>query len=686
VLDIGLVSTPVLYHFAGSQTLPLGLMVSASHNPGHFNGLKLCQNGARPVGADQIHDLGVRARALVGRRPGTRTGRVTRVDPYPAYCTYVRSFARFEKRLRIAVDAANAVCGTVVPRVFAGLPIDVIPLYFEPDGTFPNHEPDPLKPENTRALQEAVVANGCAFGAALDGDGDRVIFIDERGGYVAADLATILIALDVVEQAPAGAKVVIDTRVTKAVADALAPRGVEVIRTRVGHSFLKKKIHEVGGIFGGELSGHYYFRESFFAENSDLAIISMVNLLSRSAQPLSALVAAHRRYFQSGEINFAVTDKADALARLRERYATAQQSFIDGVTLEYPTWWTNVRPSNTEDLLRLNVEAETKDEPSGASTSSRLRARARRHAALTRHRVDLDRDRALRPRDLLLPGRDGDAEDRRGPDAAARPHAAAEGGLRGVLSLADVGRRLRDHDRRLAVLPEGDRERAGLDRAARAGLRSGAPRALLRRLPARTAAGDGVGRDRVHDGGHRAARSQRRGRGARRRGRVVAGSPRGERRAPRRPWPARFRSGAPGLGVPLPVVLGFGAGVLIGLGALYTKGLFLSLEAGLPWLAWLVFLPFTLVANIAAVWVQQAGFQQGRALIVVAMNAVTNKVVSIVGGMAIVGELLPAEPGLAVARVVGFVAIIAGTVVLARFGGERIVTELEEAMVAERPS
>jgi phosphomannomutase len=277
----------------------------------------------------------------------------------------VREFARFDGRhgrLRIAADTANAICGAVIPRVFAGLPVDVVPLYFELDGTFPNHEPDPLKPENTRALQEAVVANGCAFGAALDGDGDRVIFVDERGRYVAADLATILIALDVVATAPAGAKVVIDTRVTKAVGDALAPRGVEVIRTRVGHSFVKKTIHEVGGVFGGELSGHYYFRESFFAENSDLAIIAMVNLLARTAKPLSALVDAHRRYFQSGELNFTVANKAEALERVRARYADGNQSFIDGITIEYPTWWTNVRPSNTEDLLRMNVEAESADE------------------------------------------------------------------------------------------------------------------------------------------------------------------------------------------------------------------------------------------------------------------------------------------------------------------------------------
>jgi phosphomannomutase len=363
VLDIGQVSTPVLYHFAGSQSLPLGLMVTASHNPSNFNGLKLCQNGARPVGADQIRELGINATALLGQHQArTTTGSITRVDPFPKYSAYVRGFARFEKRLRIAIDAANAICGAVVPQVFAGLPLEIVPLFFELDGTFPNHEPDPLKPENTRALQQAVVANRCAFGAALDGDGDRVIFIDERGGYVAADLATILIALDVVAKSPAGAKVVIDTRMTKEVSDALTPYGVEVIRTRVGHSFVKQTIHEVGGVFGGELSGHYYFRESFFAENSDLAIISMVNLLSRGTQPLSSLIDVHRRYFQSGELNFAVSDKAGALDRLREHYAGAKLTSIDGITIEYPTWWTNIRPSNTEDLLRLNIEADSKDE------------------------------------------------------------------------------------------------------------------------------------------------------------------------------------------------------------------------------------------------------------------------------------------------------------------------------------
>jgi phosphomannomutase len=363
VLDIGQVSTPMLYHFAGSRSLPLGLMVTASHNASQFNGLKLCQAGARPVSADQIQALGVKAAALLAQPHRSRkTGTITHVDPFPQYCAYVRGFACFEPGLRIALDAANAICGAVVPRVFAELPVEIVPLFFELDGRFPNHDPDPLKPTNTRVLQDTVVAHRCAFGGALDGDGDRVIFVDEQGGYIAADLATILIALDVIDKSPPHVKVVVDTRATKAVTDALRPHGVEVIRTRVGHSFLKRTIHEVGGVFGGELSGHYYFREAFFAENSDLAIVSMLNILSRAQKPLSALIDGHRRYVQSGELNFAIEDKLGALERLRERYADATLSFIDGITVEYPTWWMNVRPSNTEDLLRLNVEADAEPE------------------------------------------------------------------------------------------------------------------------------------------------------------------------------------------------------------------------------------------------------------------------------------------------------------------------------------
>ena len=366
VIDIGLVSTPMLYHYAGSLSLPLGLMVTASHNGAQYNGFKLCRNGARPVTAEQIAAVGEWVQRFSGngspRAPRNLGRAAERVDPFPEYERYVRGFARFRPGVKIAVDTANAICGMVIPRVFSALPVDIVPLFFELDGRFPNHEPDPLKQENTRALQQAVIEHRCLFGAALDGDGDRVIFIDERGRYVPADIATLLIALDVIDREAPPKKVVIDTRMSKAVVEVLGKLGVEVIRGRVGHSYVKAKIHETGAVFGGELSGHYYFRESFFAENSDVAIIAMLNIFSQLGHPLSALVDEYSMYFHSGEINFLVDDKERMLDRIVGSYRDAKVSHIDGVTVEYPSWWFNVRPSNTENVLRLNLEADTRGE------------------------------------------------------------------------------------------------------------------------------------------------------------------------------------------------------------------------------------------------------------------------------------------------------------------------------------
>jgi phosphomannomutase len=369
IIDIGMVSTPMLYYYAGAQKIPLGIMVTASHNPANYNGLKICHNGAKPVSSEQIANIGQTVELLkhevhIYQRLAPEAASYTReiVDPFPQYVKHIQSLVSFKTSFRIAADTANAICGHVIPKVFSGLPVAIIPLYFEVDGRFPNHQPDPLKKENTAELQRKVLEHKCHFGAALDGDGDRVMFIDEKGQYVPADMASLLIALDLAEKEPPPRKVVIDTRVSKAAVEVLNEHGIEVIRGRVGHSLVKAKIYEVGAYFGAELSGHYYFRDSFRAENSDLAIVSMLNILERTGRPLSELIHDHDRYFQSGEINFIVGNKQGILDRICEQYSDGRISFIDGVTVEYPSWWINVRPSNTEDILRLNVEAHTKSE------------------------------------------------------------------------------------------------------------------------------------------------------------------------------------------------------------------------------------------------------------------------------------------------------------------------------------
>lgn len=369
VINIGLVSTPILYHYAAVNKIPMGLMITASHNPENYNGIKLCQNGAFPLNSEQISNIGKLSTELKNKLTTPRCNAGYKSDmpavsdnPYPEYIESVHRKTSFRKGFKIAVDAGNAICGYVIPKVFGRLPVEIIPLYFELDGRFPNHQPDPLKKENTIELQRKVVEHNCDFGAALDGDGDRVMFIDEKGNYIPGDLATLLIALDFQKKEQPPKKIVIDTRMSKSVVEVLKEHGVEAIRGRVGHSFVKSNINKFGAFFGGELSGHYYFRDNYYAESSDLAIISILNILSAYKKPLSELVKENSRYHHSGEINFIASNKSEIMDMLTKKYDDGNILFIDGVTIEYPSWWMNVRPSNTEDILRLNLEAKTESE------------------------------------------------------------------------------------------------------------------------------------------------------------------------------------------------------------------------------------------------------------------------------------------------------------------------------------
>ncbi|HYN19785.1 MAG TPA: phosphomannomutase/phosphoglucomutase [Thermoanaerobaculia bacterium] len=362
VFDIGLATTPMNYFAVGHTRAAGGVQVTASHNPAQYNGLKFSRHEARPVSGDHgipLLEQKVQAGDLpVAPRPGTvRTGQV-----FYDYQTHILSFLRNGrgKRLRVVVDAANGM-GTLYRPILEATGIELIPLYFELDGTFPNHEANPLKEENLHDLMRAVLERHADLGVAFDGDADRAAFVDEIGHPIGSDLMTALIGGELLEREP-GKAVLFDLRSSKAVPEYIQEKGGIPVRERVGHSFMKATLRKREGIFGGELAGHYYFRDNFNADSSLLAVVEILNLLRATGKPLSALVQPLRRYAKSPEINFEVEDKQGKMDELARRYADAQIDYLDGITFEYPTWWANVRPSNTEPYLRLVLEASTPEE------------------------------------------------------------------------------------------------------------------------------------------------------------------------------------------------------------------------------------------------------------------------------------------------------------------------------------
>ena len=361
VIDLGLASTDLLYFASGSLDLP-GVMITASHNPKQYNGLKFCLAGARPVGEDSgLGDI----RALVGKGDevlGRGGGRVEQRNVLEAYVDHVLSFTdpAAMRPLTVAVDTANGMGGLVVPAVMERLPVTLHHLYPELDGTFPNHPADPIDPENQRALKAHVVEHGADVGMAFDGDADRVFLVDERAEDVSGSLLTALVAAAMLEREP-GAKVVHNLICSWTVREVIREHGGEPIRTRVGHSFIKQVMAETGAIFGGEHSGHYYFRDNYRADSGLIAAVVTLGELSRSGAALSELLLPYRRYAASGEINSRV---ADPLARIEDvavALKDGRQDRLDGLTVEFDDWWCNVRPSNTEPLVRLNVEAKTEE-------------------------------------------------------------------------------------------------------------------------------------------------------------------------------------------------------------------------------------------------------------------------------------------------------------------------------------
>jgi phosphomannomutase len=360
VLDIGLATTPMNYFAVGHLGAAGGVQVTASHNPARYNGFKFSRHEARPVSGDEGIPL-LERRVLGGDLPAAeRAGTLSSGEVFAAYRRHVLSFLKpggSGRRLKVAADAANGM-GTLYRPLLEAAGIDLTPLYFELDGTFPNHEANPLKRENLEDLCRAVRHHGADLGVAFDGDADRAAFIDERGEPVGSDLATALIAGELLADRP-GRTVVYDLRSSRAVPEYIAECGGRPLRERVGHSFIKATLRQHDGLFGGELAGHYYFRDNYFADCSILAVFEMLNLLRKTGKRFSELVAPLRRYAKSEEINFEVEDKAGKIALLAERYADAAIDYLDGITFQYPTWWGNVRPSNTEPYLRLVLEAAT---------------------------------------------------------------------------------------------------------------------------------------------------------------------------------------------------------------------------------------------------------------------------------------------------------------------------------------
>lgn len=360
VVDIGMATTPTNYFAIGHLKAAGGVQVTASHNPARYNGLKFSRHEARPVSGDHGIKL-MEEKVRAGDLPQAATpGTVTTADVRDAYRAHMlKHLVRpaGARRLKVAVDAANGM-GTTYRPYLEELGIELVPLYFELDGTFPNHEANPLKVENLRDLCRAVREHGCDLGVEFDGDADRAAFVDERGEPVGSDLVTALIAGELLERHP-GSAILYDLRSSKAVPEYVREKGGVPVRERVGHSFMKATLRERDGAFGGELAGHYYFRDNFYADCSLLAVIEMLNLLWKEGKPLSELVAPLRRYAKSEETNFVVEDKEGRIRELAERFADGQIDYLDGITVQYPDWWFNVRPSNTEPYLRLVLEAAT---------------------------------------------------------------------------------------------------------------------------------------------------------------------------------------------------------------------------------------------------------------------------------------------------------------------------------------
>jgi len=356
VIDLGLCSTPQSYFANGKLKADGGIMITASHNPGEWNGFKLCKADAVPIsGITGIADIQRIVETKSWKKCAT-PGKVSKYDIGPEYGKFLRSFATMDRKLKVVVDYANAMGLYEI----AGIRelFDVVPMYDKLDGTFPNHAANPLQTETLDAIRAKVKEVGADFGAAFDGDADRCGFIDDEGNIIPMDLFTALIAQDILSHGPA--TIFYDLRSSRAVRECIAENGGKPMMSRVGHAFIKTQMRENDAVFAGELSGHYYFKQNYTAESQGMAMIMLANLICRKNKPVHELVKPLRKYVSSGEINSRVADVKPILDAIRKKYADGDMYELDGVSSEYKDWWFNVRASNTEPLLRLIVEADTK--------------------------------------------------------------------------------------------------------------------------------------------------------------------------------------------------------------------------------------------------------------------------------------------------------------------------------------
>ncbi len=356
VVDLGLCTTPMLYFAVGSLELDGGIMVTASHNPPGDIGFKICRERALPVG----QDTGLLEIERLAAEPAAGGGRVTPQSIADAYREHVRRHLKDIPKSKVVVDTAHGSVGAFFNDIFGDLPLDFERLCFEPDGNFPSHEPNPLKDENVRDLQEAMVRTGAGLGVAFDGDGDRCMFFGPGGKRLRSDLVTVLLARRELERHP-GSAIVYDVRSSRVVPEEITRAGGVPVRDRVGHSFMKETMRKRNAVMGGELSGHYYFRENFFADSGMMAFAKLLDILGASGKTVEELFAPLLRTRMTGEINFRVEDKEGKMRELSKTFHDGRQDTLDGITIEYDDWWFNVRPSNTEPYLRLNLEADTNE-------------------------------------------------------------------------------------------------------------------------------------------------------------------------------------------------------------------------------------------------------------------------------------------------------------------------------------
>ena len=363
VLDLGLVGTEMVYFAVGELELEGGIAVTASHNPKEYTGMKIVRRGALPVGGDSgLFDIRTRAQGELA--PPKGGGSIREEDIWPRFVERVLSFVDVDAigPLRVVIDAANGMAGAMLPPVLERLPVDAVRFFFEPDGTFPNHEPNPLLPENREFIVRKVTEERADLGVAFDGDADRCFFVDDIAEFVPGDFVTALLAESILEKDP-GAKIIYDVRASWAVPETIERAGGVPLVNRVGHAFIKHRMRKEDAVFGGEVSGHYYFRDFSQADSGVVPFLLMLELISKKERKLSEILRPYRdHYFITGELNTPVADVALKLQELKERFGSeGTVSHLDGVSVDAEEWHMNVRPSNTEPLLRLNLEALSKE-------------------------------------------------------------------------------------------------------------------------------------------------------------------------------------------------------------------------------------------------------------------------------------------------------------------------------------